>query len=105
MAANAADRAAVLADIRTLASNGAPGLRQIENTLTDGYACVLQIEAERTRLQRRLEQRAAALAKRSEHDVDEVARLAQGMARADEELAELRSALGELAEVAQRLRA
>jgi hypothetical protein len=99
-----ADRAAVLADIRTLAATGAPPLRQVEHTLTDGYACVLQIETERLRLERLLQQRAAGLAERSRSNAAEVAELAQGVARADEELAELRSALDALALVARRLR-
>jgi hypothetical protein len=104
MAVNAAARAAVLADIRSLATTGTPRLERVEHTLTDGYACALEIEAERLQLQRRLEQRAVGLAGRAEPDVEEVAELAKGVASADEELAELRRALGTLAEIAQRLR-
>ena len=106
MAANAHDRGAVLDDIRVLTAAPAPLLDQVERTLADGYACALQIEAERGRLRQRLEERAASLAESpgSEHVV-EVAGLAQGIARTDGELAELRTALLELRETARRIRA
>jgi hypothetical protein len=99
------DRVAVLSDIRSLSAMRTPQLDQVERTLTDGYACALEIEAERLRLQRRLEQRAVALGGGSGPPVEEVAGLAQGMVRAGQELAELRAALTRLAAVAQRLRA
>ena len=41
-----------------------PRLDQVEETLTDGYACALQLETERLRLQRRLEASAFRLAER-----------------------------------------
>jgi hypothetical protein len=104
MVETALDRGAVLEDIRTLTASPAPVLEQVERTLADGYACALGIEATRLRLQRELEGRAAGLSAGSERRVDEVAGLAQGIARADEELAELRSALVELAKTARRLR-
>jgi hypothetical protein len=99
------DRAAVLEDIRSLSATSAPRLDQVERMLTDGYACVLEIEAERLRFQRRLEQRAVVLSEQFGPPVEEVAGLAQGVARASEELAELRAALKTLSAVAQRLRA
>ena len=99
------DRNAVLEDIRTLKATRAPLLEQVERTLADGYACALGIEAQRLRLQHELEERAARLDRGSAAQrVDEVAGLAQGIARAAGELAELRSALVGLAELAQRLR-
>jgi hypothetical protein len=106
MAANAHDRGAVLDDIRVLTAAPAPLLDQVERTLADGYACALQIEAERWRLRQRLEERAASLGESpgSEHAV-EVAGLAQGIARTEGELAELRAALLELRDVARRIRA
>src|SRR3954447_20557044 len=104
MADTGLDRGAVLEDIRALSTAPAPLLDQVERTLADGYACALGIEAERLRLQRELEGRAAALAGRRGSEVDEVAGLARGIARADEELAELRAALVELARMARRLR-
>jgi hypothetical protein len=103
--ANASDCSAVLEDIRTLTATRAPLLDQVERALVDGYACALGIEAERLRLQRRLEDRAVALGESSGPGVEEVAGLAQGVARADEELAELRAALAGLAAVAEKLRA
>jgi hypothetical protein len=98
------DRSAVLEDIRVLIDAEAPLLEQVERTLADGYTCALGIEAQRLRLERRLQQRAAALAG-DRRGVDEVAAIAQGVAQADAELAELRGALAGLAAVAQRLRA
>jgi hypothetical protein len=106
MAANAPDRADLLEDIRTLTATPSPLRDQVERTLADGYACALAIEAQRLRLQVRLEQRAGALGEGSgAQRVGEVAGLAQDVARADVELAELREALAGLAEIARRLRA
>ena len=104
MAENALDRVAVLAGIRELTATPAPQLEQVERTLADGYACALGIEAQRLRLQRELEGRAAGLTQKRGPKVAEVAGLAKGIARADEELAELRAALVELAKTARRLR-
>jgi hypothetical protein len=106
MAANAPDRLAVLDDIRLLTAAPSPLLEQVERTLADGYACALAMEAEALRLQRRLEERSAALGESSGTErVVEVAGLAQGIARSNGELAELRAALVELAAKAQSLRA
>lgn len=106
MAANAPDRAAVLEDIRLLTAAPAPLLEQVESALTDGYACALGIEARRLRLQRTLEERALRLDESSAAQrVGEVAGLARGVAQADDDLAELRTALAGLAAVARRLRA
>ena len=102
---DALDRVAVLEDIRALARARAPMLEQVERTLADGYVCALGIEAQRLRLQRELEGSAAGLANPARRKVAEVAGLAQGIAQADEELAELRAALIELARTARRLRA
>jgi hypothetical protein len=104
MASNALDRVAVLEDIRTLATAPSPLLEQVERTLADGYACALGIEAQRLRLQRELEGRAVGLTERAGRKVEEVAGLAQGIAQADLELAELRGALVELARTARGLR-
>ena len=104
MRANAPDRAAVLEDIRALAATPAPLLEQVERTLADGYACALAIEGQRLRLQRQLEERAVNLGESFGAQADEVAGLARGVARAGEELSELRAALVRLAAVAQRLR-
>jgi hypothetical protein len=106
MAANAPDRVAVLEDIRTLSAAPAPLLETVERTLADGYACALAMDAHRLRLQRKLEESAAVLGETPGSErVVEVADLAQGIARSDRALAELRAALAELAAKAQRLRA
>ncbi len=106
MAANAPDRTAVLEDIRMLTATPAPLLEQVERTLADGYACALAIESERIRLRRQLEETAVTLGEGSgSHQVSQVAGLAQGVARTDSELTELRAALAGLADMARRLRA
>jgi hypothetical protein len=106
MAVKPPDRVAVLEDIRTLAAAPSPLIEQVERTLADGYACALAIEAERLRLQRQLEQAAASLGQGSGLDrVGELAGLGQGLVRTSDELAELRTALAELAAMARRLRA
>jgi hypothetical protein len=102
---HAPDHAAVLADIETLAAMSAPALERVERALADGYACALEIEAERLRLQRGLEQRARALLGSSTPEVEAVAGMAEGIARADGDLADLRAALAGLAMLARRLRA
>jgi len=106
MAASPPDRAAVLEDIRTLTVTQAPLLESVERTLADGYACALAIEAQRLRLQRQLEEAAGALGETSGTQViSVVAGLAQGVAQADVELAELRAALAGLADRARAMRA
>ena len=105
MRTNAPDRAGVLDDIRRLTLASTPLLEQVERTLADGYACALAIEAERLRLQEKLEERAVTLAESpGSRRVAEVAGLAQGVRRAADELAELRAALAGLSEKARRLR-
>ena len=105
MAESASDPGPVLDDIRALSAAPAPLLDQVERTLTDGYACALAIESKQSRLRRRLQLRAAALgdSPASEH-VGEVSDLAQGLARTEDELRDLRVALAELATIAGRLR-
>jgi hypothetical protein len=104
MEGNTLDRVSVLEDIRLLTTIPSPPLDHVERTLADGYACALGIEAQRLRLQRELELRAAGLTVRRRRTVVEVAGLARGIARADEELAELRAALVDLATLARGLR-
>ena len=98
-------RAGVLAEIQALTAEPAPRLEEVEETLTDGYACALELEMERLRLQRRLEQQAGVLTERPGSDsVAEITGLARGVAEADDELAELRAALVLLKETAARIR-
>jgi hypothetical protein len=98
MGGTAPDSAAVLDDVRRLRGTAAPPIEDVERVLTDGYACVLWAEGERRRLRGRLEQRAATLDPTPDvATADELRTLARGIARADSEIEELRSALGDLA--------
>jgi hypothetical protein len=77
----------------------------VERTLTDGYACALELEMERIRLHRRLEEQAGLLREANAADgVAEMRGLAQDVAETDGELAELRAALALLKQTAERLR-
>jgi hypothetical protein len=105
MPTDALDRTAVLDDIAALTTAHTPELDDVERTLANGYALALAIEAERLGLQRRLEHSARLLgAQPVAGRIAEVSGLANGVARADDELTELRSALAALAGVARRLR-
>jgi len=74
--------------------SGAPGLDVIESTLTDGYAEVLTLEAERTRIERRLGEVARDAG--GEENLREFARLAESLEAADKDLERLRLLLGDL---------
>jgi hypothetical protein len=73
---------------------GAPSLDIIESTLTDGYAEALSLEAERTRIERRLGEVARDAG--GEENLREFARLAESLEAADGELESLRSLLRNL---------
>ena len=73
---------------------GAPSLDTIESTLTDGYAEALSLEAERTRIERRLGEVARDVG--GEENLREFARLAESLEAADGELESLRSLLRNL---------
>jgi hypothetical protein len=73
---------------------GAPSLDAIESTLTDGYAEALALEAERSRIERRLGEVARDAG--DEADVREFARLSECLETADGELLRLRSLLRNL---------
>ena len=76
---------------------GAPSLDAIESKLTDGYAEALALEAERTRLERRLGQVVRDAGDVSAHSVAaELAELSERLDTADGELARLRSLLRNL---------
>jgi hypothetical protein len=105
MVGRGSDSAAVLDDVRRLRDAPSPPIDDAERVLTDGYALVLRAEGERLRLRSRLEQRATTLGPASGADeAVEVAAIAQGIARADREIEQLRAALGELADRVRRLR-
>jgi hypothetical protein len=65
-----------------------------EDTLMDGYAHALALEAERTRLEQRFSTLAQAVAEdRDAQRLPELRRLRQQISRTDEELARLREVL------------
>ena len=76
---------------------GPVAVARLEETLTDGYACALEIEAERWRLERRIAELARRLA-RGEADgaAGELAGLSERLAAADDELGRLRRLLESL---------
>jgi predicted nucleic acid-binding Zn-ribbon protein len=76
---------------------GAPSLDTIESTLTDGYAAKHALEAECSRLERRLGEVARDAGEVSAHSTAvELADLAKRLDTADGELATLRSLLRNL---------
>ena len=85
-----------IARLLTMPENGAgaPSLDAIESTLTDGYAEALALEAERSRIERRLGEVARDAGDAA--DVREFARLSECLETADGELAGLRSLLRNL---------
>jgi hypothetical protein len=88
-----------IAELLRLPEDGAdaPSLDAIESTLTDGYAEALALEAERSRIERRLGEVVRDAGEVSAHSVaTELAGLSKRMERADDELARLRSLLGNL---------
>jgi hypothetical protein len=79
----------------------APTLARMEDTLTEGYAQALALEAERWRLERRI----GEVAREGRTDLgDELRTLGSRLTVADGELTELRSLLGTLHERARVLR-
>jgi hypothetical protein len=99
------DGDAVLGDVRRLCDLPTASLGDVERVLTDGYACVLRTEDERRRLRGRLQERAVAVsAAGSQDEAREIKTLAQGIARADSQIEELRAALRALAAKASSLR-
>jgi hypothetical protein len=81
---------------------GAPSLAQIEDTLTEGYAQALALEAERLRLERQLGQ----VARDGERPdlASELAEITDRISRADGRLRHLRTLLGSLRERAREAR-
>jgi hypothetical protein len=88
-------------EIEDLLSAESPTLARLEDTLTEGYARALAIEAERWRLERRI----GEVAREGRSDVGEELRsLGTQLTRADGELLRLRGLLGTLHERARVLR-
>jgi ABC-type phosphate transport system auxiliary subunit len=98
-------------DIRTLleappSGDNAPTLDHIENTLTEGYARALALEAERWRIERRLGEVARDAGEVSAHSVAaELVSLSERLDTADGELTQLRTLLHDLQVVRRRRRA
>jgi hypothetical protein len=92
----------ILEEISSLLAQAESGrgeapLAVIEDRLTEGYARVLQLEAERWRLERRMGDLASRLEKGdTDPGTDEIARLARRAARADRELHRMRRLLAPL---------
>ena len=86
------------AQIEELLSADAPTLARMEDTLTEGYAKALALEAERWRLERRI----GEVAREGRTDIGEELRsLGTRLTHADGELANLRSLLVSLHERAR----
>jgi hypothetical protein len=87
--------------IEQLLSAEAPPLSRVEDTLTEGYAEALALEAERMRLERRI----GEVARDARADsTEELRGLSVRLARADGQLTELRNLLATLHERARVLR-
>jgi hypothetical protein len=83
----------------------APTLASLEDTLTEGYAQALALEAERWRLERRLGEVARTAGGPDASSLtEELSALAKRLTRADGELSQLRSLLGSLHERARSMR-
>jgi hypothetical protein len=77
-----------------------PTLARMEDTLTEGYARALALEAERWRLERRI----GEVARDGHTDLEELRSLGTRLTDADGELATLRTLLGRLHERARLVR-
>jgi predicted nucleic acid-binding Zn-ribbon protein len=87
--------------IRTLLAapqegSGAPARDPLEATLTEGYAAALELDGERMRLERRIEELTAKLAEGGVNRPQELRKLIGRLDTAEEDLAELRDLLAEL---------
>jgi hypothetical protein len=91
-----------------LSGDSAPTLAHMEDTLTEGYAQALALEAERLRLERRLGEVARTVAGGPDHDVssfaEEASLLAKRLSSADSELKSLRTLLRSLQARARSIR-
>jgi hypothetical protein len=94
--------ALMVQQIEDILSAQAPTLARVEDTLTEGYAQALSLEAERLRLERRVGE--VARMANGDHG-DEIRRLGTRLRIADGEIAHLRALLGTLNARARTLRA
>ena len=101
-----ADENPIFAEIDALLSERAkPGLDQLEDTLTSGYAAALALEAERWRIERRISEVAALLGEGQRGGTKEIVKLAERLNVADADLARLRGKLTTLRDRADAVRA
>src|SRR5918995_6692905 len=91
------DRIRSLLDGRAADPGGT--LTAVENTLTDGYAAALELEAERLRIARRMSE--LALTVERPDQADELRGLAARLIETEASLAEIRGLLAELRRVQQ----
>jgi hypothetical protein len=75
---------------------GAPARDRLESTLTEGYAAALELDGERMRLERRIEQLTAKLAEGGMNRPKELRKLFGRLDAAEEDLAEFRDLLEKL---------
>ena len=86
--------AQITALLEAAADERGPSVERLEDTLTAGYAIALSIEAERLRIERRIAEVAGKLGDdESELRAKEIADLSERLAKADNELVRLRTAL------------
>ena len=91
----------MLEQIEELLASERPLLARLEDTLTEGYAQALALEAERRRLERRI----GEVAREGGSDAgDELRTLGSRLTDADGELTKLRTLLGTLHDRARRVR-
>jgi hypothetical protein len=101
-----AEETDIFAEIEALLSERAkPGLDQLEDTLTSGYAAALALEAERWRIERRISEVAALLGEGKRGGTKEIVKLAERLNAADADLARLRGKLSTLRDRADAVRA
>jgi hypothetical protein len=88
--------------IEELLRDDAPSLASVEDTLTEGYARALALEAERLRIEKRVVE---VVKDAGADQAAELKRLGTSLTRADGEIERLRALLGTLADRARKLRA
>ena len=99
----------VIDDIRELLAAPKPAaakpfLERLDVTLTTGYAHALQLEAERSRIQRRIAEVVSALPTDGTEPTSELSTLAERLTSANENIAALRALLSSLRERRSELR-
>ncbi len=92
--------------LREPAAGGEAAVARVEETLTDGYARALELEAERWRLERKIGEIARRLSSGdTSRRADELSALSQRLTSADGDLKRLRARLADLRQHADAVRA